>query len=146
MDRACRETAGQVLHHDGRPAAAFYFSTCGGRTADQVQHREQGEAQEGADGARRQRRVAEARHPDHVAAGRQACDDCMDCFEVCPEHQVIKPALKGAPDGIGPLIDSGNCTNCGRCIDVCARDVFRFTTRLANQATPRGREHQEVTP
>jgi ferredoxin-type protein NapH len=80
------------------------------------------------------------------AAARERCDDCMDCFEVCPEHQVIKPALKGAPDGTGPLINSGNCTNCGRCIDVCARDVFRFTTRLANQATPRGREHQEVTP
>ena len=67
------------------------------------------------------------------AMRREQCDDCMDCFEVCPEHQVIKPALKGAPDGIGPLIDSGNCTNCGRCIDVCARDVFRFGSRFRNR-------------
>ncbi len=75
------------------------------------------------------------------AAARERCDDCMDCFEVCPEHQVIKPALKGALQGLGPLIDSGNCTNCGRCIDVCARDVFRFTTRFANQPTPTGGEN-----
>jgi ferredoxin-type protein NapH len=25
---------------------------------------------------------------------RKACDDCMDCFIVCPEPQVIRPALK----------------------------------------------------
>jgi len=64
------------------------------------------------------------------AARREQCDDCMDCFAICPEHQVIRPALKGAEKGLGPLITSGNCTNCGRCIDVCARDVFEFTTRF----------------
>jgi ferredoxin-type protein NapH len=26
---------------------------------------------------------------------REACNDCMDCFAVCPEPQVIRPALKG---------------------------------------------------
>lgn len=66
------------------------------------------------------------------AIRREQCDDCMDCFAVCPEHQVIKPALKGADTGIGPLITSGHCTNCGRCIDVCARDVFAFSTRFSN--------------
>jgi ferredoxin-type protein NapH len=64
------------------------------------------------------------------AVRREQCDDCMDCFAICPEHQVIRPALKGADSGVGPLITSGNCTNCGRCIDVCARDVFEFTTRF----------------
>jgi len=64
------------------------------------------------------------------AARREQCDDCMDCFAICPEHQVIRPALKGADKGIGPVITSGNCTNCGRCIDVCARDVFEFTSRF----------------
>ncbi len=64
------------------------------------------------------------------AVRREQCDDCMDCFAICPEHQVIRPALKGADKGVGPVITSGNCTNCGRCIDVCARDVFEFTTRL----------------
>jgi ferredoxin-type protein NapH len=68
------------------------------------------------------------------AQRREQCDDCMDCFAICPEHQVIKPALKGADKGIGPVITSGHCTNCGRCIDVCARGVFAFSTRYSNQS------------
>ena len=65
------------------------------------------------------------------AINRAACNDCMDCFAVCPEPQVIKPALKGAVDS-SPLINSGNCTNCGRCIDVCAEDVFTIKHRFIN--------------
>jgi ferredoxin-type protein NapH len=68
-----------------------------------------------------------------VADKREACDDCMDCFKVCPEPQVIKPALKGADKGLGPVILSRDCTNCGRCIDCCAEDVFRFGTRFENK-------------
>ena len=68
-----------------------------------------------------------------VAEDRDKCDDCMDCFEVCPEEQVIRPALYGAGKGIGPVILSSNCTNCGRCIDVCAEDVFHFGSRFANE-------------
>ncbi|WP_171235077.1 quinol dehydrogenase ferredoxin subunit NapH [Ruegeria sp. HKCCA6837] len=63
------------------------------------------------------------------ATNRAACDDCMDCYAVCPENQVISPALKGKP-GSRPLILSPDCTNCGRCIDVCAVDVFNFTHRF----------------
>lgn len=69
------------------------------------------------------------------AAQRSACNDCMDCYQVCPEPQVIPPALKGSSKGIGPVILSEQCTNCGRCIDVCARDVFRFGTRFNNLAS-----------
>ena len=61
---------------------------------------------------------------------REKCDDCMDCFIVCPEQQIIKQPLKGADKGIASLIDSSQCTNCGRCIDVCAEDVFRFSSRI----------------
>lgn len=64
------------------------------------------------------------------AVKRRDCNDCMDCFAVCPEPQVIKPALKGEGKGIGPVILSPNCTNCGRCIDVCSKDVFRFGGRF----------------
>ncbi|MBO9446805.1 quinol dehydrogenase ferredoxin subunit NapH [Ruegeria sp. R14_0] len=66
------------------------------------------------------------------AANRAACDDCMDCYAVCPENQVISPALKGK-SGSTPLILSPDCTTCGRCIDVCAVDVFRFTHRFDDQ-------------
>ena len=64
------------------------------------------------------------------AVQREQCNDCMDCYAVCPEAQVIPPALKGATKGIGPVITGINCTNCARCIDVCSKDVFRFTTRF----------------
>jgi len=68
------------------------------------------------------------------AARREQCDDCMDCFVICPEPQVIRPALKGAEKGIGPVITSANCTNCGRCIDVCAKRVFTFGSRFGNES------------
>lgn len=67
------------------------------------------------------------------ALDRDKCDDCMDCFAVCPEQQVISPALKGAHKGIGPVITSVNCNNCGRCIDVCAKEVFHFGTRFSKE-------------
>jgi ferredoxin-type protein NapH len=62
------------------------------------------------------------------AAGRSACNDCMDCFAVCPEPQVIRLPLKGK--GASPVILSPNCTNCARCIDACSKDVFAFGTRF----------------
>lgn len=75
--------------------------------------------------------------PVRVSAPRRsACNDCMDCFEVCPEPQVIRPALKGEAEegkpGVGPVILSSACTNCGRCIDVCSKDVFNFGLRYNN--------------
>lgn len=66
------------------------------------------------------------------AAKRTACNDCMDCFEICPEPQVIRPALKGEGKGVGPVILAPNCTNCGRCIDVCSKGVFSFALRSSN--------------
>jgi len=62
------------------------------------------------------------------AHNRINCDDCGDCFRVCPEPQVIKPALKG----VRPLITSSVCNNCGRCIDVCPTNVFSFSLNTQN--------------
>jgi ferredoxin-type protein NapH len=70
------------------------------------------------------------------AANRQACDDCMECFVVCPEPHVIKPALKGAEKGTSPVILSADCTNCGRCIDICGRQVFAFGRRHEHELLP----------
>ena len=67
-----------------------------------------------------------------AAVRRSACNDCMDCFAVCPEPQVIRPALKGV-EGAGPVILAGACSNCGRCIDVCAKDVFAYGTRFGGR-------------
>ncbi|MEZ5824671.1 MAG: quinol dehydrogenase ferredoxin subunit NapH [Geminicoccaceae bacterium] len=59
-----------------------------------------------------------------AAEKRELCDDCMDCFEVCPEPQVIRPALKG--DGTRRIEDWA-CTHCARCIDVRSKNVFSFS-------------------
>ncbi len=64
-----------------------------------------------------------------TASQRGHCDDCMDCFAVCPEPQVIRPALKKSGQE-SPLILDRDCTNCGRCIDVCNKQVFHFTHRF----------------
>ena len=81
-----------------------------------------------------------------VAARREACDDCMDCFNVCPEPQVIKPALKGAAKGIGPVITAIQCTNCGRCIDVCAEEVFQYGLRYGKQDRKAGTPAKHPAP
>nr|VFK36642.1 MAG: ferredoxin-type protein NapH [Candidatus Kentron sp. SD]VFK39539.1 MAG: ferredoxin-type protein NapH [Candidatus Kentron sp. SD]VFK79344.1 MAG: ferredoxin-type protein NapH [Candidatus Kentron sp. SD] len=64
---------------------------------------------------------------------RDDCNDCRDCFIVCPEPNVITPALKGG-EGHSDVIESGACINCGRCIDVCEQDVFRMGMRFGKRA------------
>lgn len=68
-----------------------------------------------------------------AATRREACHDCADCYAVCPEPLVIKPALK-AVDGAGPVITAPECTNCGRCIDICSKDVFQYGSRWRGAA------------
>ncbi len=63
------------------------------------------------------------------ASKREQCDDCNDCYVICPEPKVIRPALKGI-NNHGPIIDESLCTNCGRCIDICDEDVFNFSMRF----------------
>ena len=71
--------------------------------------------------------------------GRQRCDDCMDCYKVCPEPQILKPVLKPNQDPLtgaqdrAPVIIASTCTHCSRCIDVCAEDVFKFGNRFATE-------------
>ncbi|MET0067580.1 MAG: quinol dehydrogenase ferredoxin subunit NapH [Candidatus Thiodiazotropha sp.] len=65
------------------------------------------------------------------AVRRSACDDCMECYAICPEPQVIKPALKGEKKHLSPVILSSDCTNCGRCIDICGKHVFSYGGRGA---------------
>jgi ferredoxin-type protein NapH len=67
------------------------------------------------------------------ARRRSACNDCMDCYAVCPEPQVISPALKGNAATTSPVIRSPQCSNCGRCIDVCSKNVFEFNAQFGNK-------------
>lgn len=67
------------------------------------------------------------------AVNRAACNDCADCYAVCPEPTIIKPALKGHGS---PVITSSQCTNCGRCIDLCSKDVFAFGLQRPGRVIP----------
>lgn len=60
---------------------------------------------------------------------RARCDNCMDCYNVCPEPQVLRSPLHGK-NNESLLVLSKDCISCGRCIDVCAEKVFKFSTRL----------------
>ena len=65
------------------------------------------------------------------AVALDRCNSCMECYTVCPEQKVISPVLKMTARQ-SSLINDINCTNCGRCIDVCATEVFRFDLRFNN--------------
>lgn len=67
------------------------------------------------------------------ADNRASCNDCGECFVICPEAQILPPVLKGEKKGLGPVVLSSDCTNCGRCIDICSEEVFRFGTRFGNK-------------
>ena len=80
------------------------------------------------------------------AEGRARCTNCRDCFMVCPEPQVISPALRGTGRNQTTVIESPNCTNCGRCIDICGKEVFHFSTRFNKNTTHSISKPKEVTP
>jgi len=60
-----------------------------------------------------------------TATNREQCNNCMDCYNVCPEPKVLRQPLKQGDR----KIMSQDCISCGRCIDVCAEKVFEFRIR-----------------
>jgi ferredoxin-type protein NapH len=60
---------------------------------------------------------------------KETCDHCNACYQVCPEPQVLTAPLKDG-EGVSSVITSGQCTNCGRCIDVCHKNIFKFGSRF----------------
>ena len=62
------------------------------------------------------------------AVRRNFCNDCLDCFAVCPEPQVIRPALKKVgQESRSSLFRVQQLRSLHR---VCSKDVFRFATRF----------------
>ncbi|WP_394149391.1 quinol dehydrogenase ferredoxin subunit NapH [Vibrio maritimus] len=59
------------------------------------------------------------------ATQREACTKCMDCYNVCPEPDVLRQPLKSGDR----RIMSQDCISCGRCIDVCAPKVLEFKVK-----------------
>ncbi len=59
-----------------------------------------------------------------VTHDSQKCTLCMKCKEVCPEVQVLGMIGKRSED-----VSQKECSNCGRCIDVCDDDALNFHIR-----------------
>ncbi len=57
----------------------------------------------------------------------EACTGCMECKIVCPEVQVLHMI-----DKVSIPVTSGECTNCGRCIDVCKDNALGFFLKVEN--------------
>ncbi len=54
---------------------------------------------------------------------KEKCETgCNDCKTVCPEVQVL--SIVGKEDG---KIKSGECTNCGRCIEACNQKALKYS-------------------
>ncbi|WP_418186954.1 quinol dehydrogenase ferredoxin subunit NapH [Aliarcobacter lanthieri] len=51
------------------------------------------------------------------------CTACMKCKVVCPESQVLHMITKSSE----PVLKE--CTNCGRCVEVCDDDALNFSIR-----------------
>ncbi len=59
-----------------------------------------------------------------VEHNHEACIGDMQCKVVCPENHVLKKINKKSF-----MVTDGECTNCGRCIDVCEHDALKFSIR-----------------
>ena len=84
------------------------------------------------------------------APNRENCDDCMDCFAVCPEHQVIRPALKGADNWYWPCLFWTRNAQTALVVSMFVRKgcicilLNRFNNQSPEMVGPG--KHQEVSP
>jgi len=60
-----------------------------------------------------------------VKHNKDNCTNCMACFDVCIEEQVL--AIVGKENG---FIRPGACSNCGRCIEACDDDALKYALKF----------------
>ncbi len=56
-----------------------------------------------------------------IGYDKDKCTLCMKCTDICPEKQVLH--MVGRQSG---AVLSGECINCGRCVEVCNDDAVYF--------------------
>lgn len=66
---------------------------------------------------------------------KERCIACMLCVGSCPEPQVLPMVGKWT----GAVV-SGECTNCGRCVEVCPAKAMRFGLRTYGLGGERAKE------
>ncbi|RJR18726.1 MAG: quinol dehydrogenase ferredoxin subunit NapH [Nitrospiraceae bacterium] len=63
-----------------------------------------------------------------IGYDRDKCTMCMKCIEICPEKQVLH--MVGSQSG---AVLSGECINCGRCVEACDDDAVNFSNIYAKK-------------
>jgi len=64
------------------------------------------------------------------------CDHCAACLIVCPEEHVLKfispkyDKKRIEKNDMTHFVINGDCTLCGRCLDVCHKDAYNYEFRL----------------
>jgi len=58
-----------------------------------------------------------------IGYDKDKCTLCMKCTDICPEKQVLH--MVGRKSG---AVLSGECINCGRCVEVCNDDAVKFSS------------------
>ncbi len=67
--------------------------------------------------------------PLKITIKHNACDNCGECFKVCPVSQVLIAPVQGTANRV---IDS-ICTQCGNCIDSCPTRALNFGFQFNRQ-------------
>jgi ferredoxin-type protein NapH len=60
--------------------------------------------------------------PVRMRFSKERCTDCGDCEKVCPVEEVLAFPLRQG----GTQVTAGDCTRCGKCIDVCHGNALKF--------------------
>ncbi len=63
-----------------------------------------------------------------VKHNQEKCTLCMKCTAICPEKPVLHMIGKRSE-----FVAMGECTNCGRCVEVCDDDALNFDIRLMSK-------------
>ncbi|PPB56521.1 NapH/MauN family ferredoxin-type protein [Campylobacter hyointestinalis subsp. hyointestinalis] len=67
-----------------------------------------------------------------ISWNKEKCDHCAVCMDVCIVPKVLEMTKAKNKDANGTTFSvvSGDCTLCGRCIDVCHQDALSYENRL----------------
>jgi ferredoxin-type protein NapH len=63
--------------------------------------------------------------PTRIGFDKELCEHCGDCLKICPVEEVLQPSLASE----AAQIVSGDCTRCGRCVDVCKAGALGYNLR-----------------
>lgn len=59
------------------------------------------------------------------------CKSCRLCERACKGSAIFIPTKEEAARGLKPMVERSRCVDCFDCLDKCAHDALKFTTKAA---------------